>query len=139
MSIQPYLFFNGRCDEAIEFYGKTLGAKTTMLIRYRESPEPPSENMLPSGFEDKVMHANLQIGDATLLVSDGNRDGGPQFQGFSLSLVLPDEATVRSTFAALAEGGQVLMPPAKTFWSPCFGMLSDRFGVNWMIWVAAQD
>ncbi len=135
MSIQPYLFFNGRCDEAIAFYAKALGAKTAFLIRYRESPEQQACDGLPPGFEDKVMHANLQIGDATLLVSDGNRDGGPQFQGFSLSLVLPDEAKVRSTFAAMAEGGQVLMPPAKTFWSPCFGMLSDRFGVNWMIWV----
>ena len=135
MNVEPYLFFNGRCDEAIEFYRRTVGAQATYLMRYRESPEPPTPDMLPPGFEDKVMHANLQIGDATLLVSDGNRDGGPQFQGFSLSLVLPDEAKVRSTFAAMAEGGQVLMPPAKTFWSPCFGMLSDRFGVNWMIWV----
>lgn len=135
MPIHPYLFFNGRCDEAIEFYGKTLGAQTTFLMRHRENPEPPPPGMLPPGFEDKVMHASLQIGDANLLLSDGNRADGPQFQGFSLSLILPDEATVRSTFAALAEGGQVSMPPARTFWSPCFGMLTDRFGVGWMLWV----
>lgn len=133
MPLETYLFFNGRCDEAIEFYGRTLGAKTTYLVRYSESPEPCSPSMLPEGFEDKVMHANLKIGDTTVMVSDGNRDGGPNFQGFSLNISLTDEEEVRRCFAALAEGGQVTMPLAKTFWSPCFGMLTDRFGLSWML------
>jgi len=138
MPIQPYLFFNGRCDQAIALYKDALGARVEQLLRYRESPEPAPPGMLPPGFEDKVMHASLRIGDATLFVSDGNQDGGAQFQGFSLSLTLPDEATLRSTFAALSEEGVVKMAPARTFWSPCFGMLSDRFGVGWMLWVSDQ-
>jgi PhnB protein len=138
MQIQPYLFFNGRCDEAIALYKDALGAQVNQLLRYKESPEPAPPGTLPPGFEDKVMHASLQIGDATVFISDGDHDGGPQFQGFSLSLILPDEEKVRSAFAALSEGGKVNMPPAKTFWSPCFGMLNDRFGVGWMLWVADQ-
>lgn len=137
MSMQPYLFFNGRCEEAIAFYGRTLGAQTTALMRYRDNPEPPPPGMLPPGFEDKVMHASLRIGDATLLLSDGD-GGGPQFAGFSLSLVLADEDQVLRTFADLAEGGQVTMPPGRTFWSPCFGMLTDRYGVGWMVWTDRQ-
>jgi PhnB protein len=135
MTIEAYLFFNGRCDEAIEFYSRTLGAQATYLMRYRESPEPPVPGMLPPGFEDKVMHANLKIGDTTLMVSDGNSDAGPQFKGFSLTLSLSDEEAVRRAFSALAEDGQVIMPLSKTFWSPCFGMLSDRFGLGWMLMV----
>ena len=135
MNVEPYLFFNGRCDEAIEFYRRTVGAQATYLMRYRESPEPPTPDMLPPGFEDKVMHANLKFGDMTVMVSDGNRDGGPQFQGFSLALSFPDEAAARTAFAGLSEGGQVAMPLSKTFWSPCFGMLTDRFGLGWMVMV----
>jgi PhnB protein len=136
MPIEPYLFYNGRCDEAIAFYGAVLGAETTYLARYRDAPEGGTDARLPPGFENKVMHANLRIGDATIMVSDGNVDTGPNFQGFALTHNLPDEATMRATFAVLAEGGSVIMPPMRTFWSPCFGMLNDRFGVCWMLMVA---
>jgi PhnB protein len=133
MEVQPYLFFEGRCEEAVEFYRKALGAEVTMLMRFMDSPEPPPPGMLPSGSENKVMHASLRIGDATVMASDGSCKGKPSFQGFSLSIAPSDEARANAMFAALADGGQVQMPLAKTFWSPCFGMVTDRFGVGWMI------
>ena len=131
MQIQPYLFFDGCCDEAIEFYRGALGAETTMLMRYKDSPEPASH-----GAEDKVMHANLRIGETTVLASDGRCGGKPSFQGFALSLTVPDESEAERLFAALGDGGQVQMPMAKTFFSPRFGMVVDRFGVSWMVYVA---
>lgn len=134
MQLEPYLFFEGRCEEALEFYRKALGAEVTFLMRYKESPDP---GMCPPGGEDKVMHANLRLGDTTLMASDGLCQGHPVFQGFSLSLSLPDEAAARRLFAALSEGGQVQMPLEKTFWSRLFGMVADRFGVSWMINVIA--
>ena len=134
MQIQPYLFFDGRCEEAIEFYRRTLGAEVTMLMRYKDSPEPA---MNPPDAGDKVMHASFRIGDSTVMASDGRCQGQPGFQGFSLSLTVPDEAEADRMFAGLAEGGQVQMPLAKTFFSPRFGMVADRFGVPWMIIVAA--
>ncbi len=137
MAIQPYLFFNGRCDEAIAFYRDALGAEVIMLMRYRESPEPPPPGRLPDGSGDKVMHATLRIGDATLMASDGHCSGQTEFRGFSLSLACPDEDSTRRAFAALADGGQVTMPLGKTFFVPLFGMLSDRFGVDWMVTLAA--
>lgn len=133
MPIQPYLMFDGRCEEAIGFYERALGAKVEMMMRFRESPDPVPEGMLPPGSEDKVMHASLRIGDAVVMMSDGNCSGAPTFGGFSLSYAVPDEATARRAFDALAEGGQVQMPLGKTFWSPCFGMLTDRYGVGWMV------
>ena len=136
MEIQPYVFFNGRCDEAIDFYKKALGAEVVMLMRFKDSPEPPPPGMLPAGSENKIMHATLRIGDAVLMASDGHCTGNTSFQGFSLSLTVPDTATSDRLFGALAEGGQVQMPMSKTFWSPSFGMLTDRFGVGWMISVA---
>jgi len=137
MQIQPYLFFDGRCEEAIEFYRRALGAEVTMLMRYKESPEPPPPGMVPPGSENKVMHASLRIGAATLMASDGNCAGRPSFQGFSLSLDARDEAEAERLFGALADGGQVQMPLAKTFFSPRFGMVADRFGVSWMVIVPA--
>ena len=137
--IQPYLFFEGRCEEAVEFYRKALGAELVMLMRYKESPDPPPPGMLPPGSENRVMHACLRIGEATMLASDGGCSGKPGFQGFSLTLQVPDEATADRFFAALAAGGQVQMPLGKTFWSPRFGMVADRFGVGWMINVAPPD
>lgn len=133
MQIDPYLFFDGRCEEAVAFYRKALGAELIMLMRFKESPDPPPPGMLPPGSENKVMHASLRIGDATVMVSDGQAQGTPRFQGFSLSITVPDEARADTLFAALAEGGQVQMPLGRTFWSPRFGMLTDRFGVGWMI------
>lgn len=135
MQVQPYLFFEGRCDEALEFYRRTLGAEVTMRMRFKEGP-PSQEGMLPPGAEDKVMHASFRIGDTTLLASDGRCSGQPTFQGFSLSLTVPDEAVARRLFTALTDGGEVRMPLAKTFFSPLFGMVADRFGVSWMVYVA---
>jgi PhnB protein len=137
MQVQPYLFFDGRCEEAIEFYRKALGAEVVMLSRFKDSPEPHQPGMLPPDADDKVMHATLRIGDSTVMASDGRCLGKPVFQGVSLSLTVPDEAQADRVFSALAEGGQVQMPLTKTFFSPRFGMVADRFGVSWMIYVAA--
>jgi PhnB protein len=134
MQIEPYLFFEGRCEEALEFYCRALGAEVTLLMRFKESPDPGS---CRPGTEDKVMHANFRIGNTTVMASDGRCEGHPAFQGFSLSLSLTDEAEAERLFAALSDGGQVQMPLTKTFWSQCFGMVADRFGVSWMINVIA--
>ena len=133
MLIQPYLFFDGRCEEAIEFYGSKLGAKVTMLMRFSESPEPHPPGMVSPGSENKIMHSTFSIGDTNIMASDGNCKGKPSFQGFSLSLTTADEAEAGRLFAALGDGGQVQLPLAKTFFSPSFGMVADRFGVSWMI------
>jgi PhnB protein len=136
MHVQAYLCFDGRCEEAVEFYTKTLGAEVTMLMRFQDSPEPPPPDMVPPGSEHKVMHTSLRIGETTVLASDGPCGGQPSFQGFSLSLMVPDEATAERLFAALADGGEVQMPLTTTFFSPLFGMVTDRFGVSWMVNVA---
>ena len=136
MQVQPYLFFDGRCEEAVEFYRSALGAEVTMLLRFKDSPEPPAPGMVPPGAEDKVMHMSFRIGDTTVLASDGRCLGRPSFQGFSLSLTAPDEAEAERLFAALADGGQVQMRLIRTFFSSRFGMVADRFGVSWMIVVA---
>jgi PhnB protein len=138
MQVQSYLFFNGRCEEAVDFYKKALSAEVMMLMRFKDSPEPQPPGMIPAGSENKIMHTSLRIGDTMVMASDGRCEGGSSFQGFFLSLTVANEAEARRTFAALSEGGQVQMPLTKTFWSPCFGMLSDRFGVGWMVSVAAQ-
>ncbi len=135
MKTQPYLFFEGRCEEAIEFYRGALGAEVTALMRSKGSPE--SSMRLP-GAEDKIIHASLRIGDLTVMASDGRCRGNPNFQGFSLALTVPDGAAADRLVSALADGGgQVQMPLSKTFFSPGFGMVSDRFGVSWMIVVEA--
>jgi PhnB protein len=137
MLVQPYLFFDGRCEEAIEFYRKALGAEVEMLMRFKDSPEPPQPGMVPRGSENKVMHSCLRIGDSRVMASDGHCQGKPSFQGFSLSLTVPNAAEADRLFAALANGGQVQLALTKTFFSPRFGMVADRFGVNWMILVAS--
>jgi PhnB protein len=137
MQVQSYLFFNGRCEEAVEFYKKALGAKVEMLMRFKEAPDSPPPGMLPPGSDNKVMHASLRIGDTVVMASDGECTGNQNFQGFSLSLAVTKEAEADRLFAALADGGQVQMPLGKTFWSPRFGMLTDRFGVGWMVNVVA--
>ena len=136
MEIQPYLFFDGRCEEALEFYRGAVGAEVTMLMRFKDSPEPPQPGMVPPGAEKKVMHASFRIGDSTVLASDGRCLGQPSFQGLSLSLTVSNEAEAERLFASLADGGQVQTPLTKTFFSPRFGMVADRFGVPWMIYVA---
>ena len=130
MQIQPYLFFDGRCEEAIDFYSRTLGAKVEMLMRYKDSPEQAQGKAPPA---DKVMHSSFRIGDTEVMASDGYAQGQPKFQGFSLSLTAQDEAQAERWFAALGDGGQVQQPLIKTFFSPRFGMVSDRFGVSWMV------
>lgn len=137
MKIDPYLFFDGRCEEAIEFYRQALGAELQFMMRNSDSPQPPPPGMLPPGSEHKVMHASLLIGGALVMMSDGHCTGNTTFKGFSLSLDCPDEATARRCFDALADGGEVGMPLAKTFWAPLFGMVNDRFGVGWMVGVSA--
>ena len=136
MQVQPYLFFDGRCEEAVEFYRSALGAEVVMLMRFKDSPDPTPPGMVPPGGENKVMHAALRVGDAMVLASDGRCSGQPSFQGFALSLTASNEAEADRLFASLAEGGQVQMPLAKTFFSPRFGMAADRFGVSWMVYVA---
>jgi PhnB protein len=136
MQVQSYLFFDGRAEEAIEFYRKALGAEVTMLMRFKDSPEPAKPGMVPPGSDNKVMHASLRIGDATVMASDGRCQGKPSFSGFALSLTAKSEAEADRLFAALGDGGQVQMPLTKTFFSPRFGMVADRFGVSWMILVA---
>ena len=136
MQVQPYLFFDGRCEEALEFYRGALGAEVTMLMRVKENPDPIPPDMYPPGSDDKVMHASFTIGETTLMASDGRAQGKPVFQGFSLSLSVPNDAEAQRLFSALGEGGQVQMPLAKTFFASSFGMVSDRFGVGWMIIVA---
>ena len=136
MHLESYLFFNGRCEEAIEFYKRALGGEVLMLMRNKESPEPTPPGMLPPGSENKVMHATIRVGSSNLMLSDGRCDGKPVFNGFSLSLNAASVAEAERLFAALADGGAVQMPLAKTFWSPRFGMVADRFGVGWMVSVA---
>ena len=134
--LQPYLVFEGRCEEALEFYRRALGAEVTMLMRYKESPEPPQPGCAAPGPKNKIMHAAFRVGGTTVMASDGHCSGKPAFHGFSLSLTVPAETEAERLFAALADGGQVQMPLAKTFFSPRFGMVADRFGVAWMVDVA---
>jgi PhnB protein len=133
MQIQPYLFFNGRCEEALEFYGTVLGAEKTMLMRFKDSPEPPPPGTLPPGSENKVMHASFRIGETTLMASDGRCTGKPSFDGFSLSVTARDDAEAKRLYTALGEGGQVQMALTETFYASSFGMVADRFGVSWMV------
>ena len=137
MLVQPYLFFEGRCEEALAFYKKAVGAEVTMLMRNKDNPDAGSAKMkLPPGSEDKVMHCEFKIGTTVLLASDGFCRGGDvaKFQGFSLTIGVADAAAASKVAAALSsEGGRVEMPQEKTFFSDSFGMLVDKFGVNWIV------
>jgi PhnB protein len=134
MPLQPYLFFDGRCEEAIEFYREKLGAEVTSLKRFKDAPGPAG--MTPPGGENKVMHAHLRIAGADVLASDGRCGGSPQFQGFSLTLTAASDEEADRMFAALSDGGAVQMPMSKTFFASRFGMVADRFGVSWMVLAA---
>jgi len=138
MQVQPYLFFDGRCEEALDFYKSTLGIKVEMLMRFRENPDAPKPGACPPGAEDKVMHAAFRVGDSLVMASDGMAQGKPDFKGFALSIDAVNEAEADRWFAALGKGGKVLMPQAKTFFSPRFGMVADRFGVSWMVIVPGE-
>ena len=136
--IEPYLFFGGRCEEALEFYEAALGAKRVMLMRFEEAPDPMPEGMLTPGWEKKVMHAAITIGECMLMMSDGCGPDDGEFDGFRLSICPEDEEQAARFFTALSEDGSVEMPLGKTFWSPCYGMCTDRFGVGWMVNLAAE-
>jgi PhnB protein len=138
MLIQPYLFFGGCCQEAIEFYRDVLGAEVQMLMRFKEAPDQPPPGMVPDNWGDKVMHACIKVGETQVMASDGCATSEPEFKGFSLTLAVANEAEADRRFAALSERGQVTMPLGKTFFSPRFGMLVDRFGVGWMVIVPAE-
>jgi PhnB protein len=133
MPVTPYLFFDGRCEEALDFYKKALGAQLDMMMRVKESPEPPPEGTYPSGSENKIMHATFRVGGTTVMASDGCARGKPNFEGFALSIDAQDEAEADRMFTALADGGQVRMPLGATFFARRFGMVADRFGVGWMV------
>lgn len=133
MAIEPYLFFNGRCEEALRFYEHAFEAKIETVARFRQSPAPPPEELLPEGWLDKVMHASFLIGDARVMISDGNTDEPAQFRGFALNVNFASEDEARRAFERLSDGGRVDMPIGPTFYAACFGMVTDRFGVQWMV------
>ncbi len=133
MQVQPYLFFNGRCEEAAAFYTRAIGAEVTALMRTKDAPEPPPPGQVPPGWDDKVLHMNLRIGDTMMMASDGCATEKATFKGFSLSLNASSDAEAERMFAALSEGGEVQMPLGPTFFASRFGMLVDRFGVGWMV------
>jgi PhnB protein len=135
MHVEPYIFYDGRCEEALNFYKSAIKAEVTALMRYSESPEAPPPGQ-PKPPADKVMHASFKIGDSTIMASDGFCTGKPIFNGFSLAISAKTEADAERTFAGLAAGGQVTQPLIKTFFSPKFGMLTDKFGVSWMVLVS---
>lgn len=139
MHVQSYLFFNGQCEEAVEFYKQALGAEVIMLMRFKESPDVPPPGMIPDGWDDKVMHSSFRIGETTVMASDGSSQGQSNFHGFSLSLAVSSAAEADRYFNALADGGQVQMALDKTFWSSRFGMVTDRFGLGWMIIVVDES
>ena len=134
MHTQIYLFFDGRTEEALDFYKKTLGVEVEMLMRYKDAPPEAKEGCAP-GTENKVMHSSFKLGDQRVMASDGYAKGNPEFKGFSLSLATKDETEAEKIFAALGDGGQVQQPLIKTFFSPKFGMVQDKFGVGWMVLV----
>lgn len=139
MQIQAYLFFNGHTEEAVDFYRRALGAELEMLMRFKDAPDPPPPGMVPDGWGDKVMHASITVGDQRIMLSDGCDPAAAGHQGFALAVSVPDVASADRVFAALGEGGSVTMPQSATFWSPSFGMLTDRYGVGWMVMVATDD
>jgi PhnB protein len=130
MKVQPYVFFDGKCDEALEFYQRALGAKVTAVMRWKEAPD---QSMVSPGQENKVMHSEFQVGETVILASDGRCMGKPSFQGFALTITADNDADAKRMFNALGDGGQVQMPLEKTFFASLFGMVADRFGVGWMV------
>ncbi len=133
MLVQNYLMFDGRCDEALAFYRKAIGAEVQMRMTFADNPDKGKPEMCMNVPDEKVMHASFKVGDTVVMASDGQCRGKPSFQGFALSLTVANEAEAKSKFAALSEGGTVTMPLGKTFFSPSFGMLADKFGVPWMV------
>ncbi len=135
MIVQAYLTFDGRCEEALEFYKKAIGAEVTMVLRFKECPEPGAKERMKPGTENKIMHSEFKVGDTTLMASDGHMTGETKFHGFGLSILVSSEEQADRFFKALSEGGSVTMPLMKTFYSPRFGMVKDKFGLLWMIYL----
>jgi PhnB protein len=133
MHIQSYLFFDGRCQEALDYYTSALGAKVEMLMRFKDSPAPADPARVPPSSGENVMHASFRIGDSVVMASDGYGKGKPVFQGFALSLTVRSVAEADRLFSALAKGGSIQQALASTFFSPGFGMVTDKFGVPWMV------
>jgi PhnB protein len=133
MQVNPYLSFEGRCEEAVEFYKKAVGAKMEFMMRYKEAPDKPPEGMVAPGSENKIMHCSFMIGDSRIMATDGGCTGGGKFEGISLALSSKTAAETEKLFKGLSEGGQVQMPLGKTFFSPSFGMVQDKFGIGWMV------
>ena len=131
MKVQAYISFGGRCEEALEFYKKSIGAEVSGLMRWKEMPD--ANVKAPPGWEEKVMNAAFRVGETHLMADDGMGPATPEFKGMTLALSAADDDETRRLFDALAEGGTVQMPLAKTFWTSSFGMLSDKFGVPWMV------
>jgi PhnB protein len=134
VQVQPYLFFDGRCEEALDFYKKAIGAQVEMMMRWKDNPD---QSMCTPQNANKVMHASIKVGEASVLASDGRCEGKPEFKGFALTIAAKSEAEADKLFRALADGGQVQMPLTKTFFSPKFGMCADKFGVGWMVLVGS--
>jgi PhnB protein len=130
MNVEPYLFFEGRTEEALDFYRQKLGAKVEAMMRYKDNPDPQYN---PPNSANKVMHALFRIGDTKVMASDGNCAGKPSFQGFALTINAANPAEAKQRFDALADGGQVQMPLNETFFAKSFGMVADRFGMSWMV------
>lgn len=139
MRVQPYLTFEGRCEEALTFYKNALGGEILSMMRYKDSPLPEEPGARPPGFGDKIMNASLRIGDSVLMASDGGCGGSPEFKGVSLSITLPDPSEANRIFAALAQGGAVLVPMTETFFAQRFGMVADRFGLTWLVLAAPVE
>ena len=135
MQVQAYLNFGNRCEEALEFYKKNIGAEVTMMMRWKESPDPAMK--APPGREEKIMHATFKVGETTLMADDGMGPETAEYKGFTLSITVPNDAEAKRVFDALGNGGSVKMPLMKTFWTSSFGMLTDKFGVPWMVNVEA--
>jgi len=133
MTVQPYLFFDGKCEEALDFYKSAIGARVEMMMRFGESPEKGDPGHMPPNSENKIMHASFKVGDTLVMASDGHCTGKPSFQGFALALTAKDDAEAEKLFGALGKGGQVQQPLVKTFFASKFGMLTDRYGVGWMV------
>ena len=138
VSVQPYLFFDGKCEEALDFYKGAIGAKVEMLMRFKENPDKPDPSHMPPNSDDKVMHAAFRVGDTQVLASDGQCAGKPSFQGFGLTLNAKDDAEAEKLFAAVGKGGQVQQPLVKTFFASKFGMVTDKFGIMWMVIAEAK-
>lgn len=139
MEIQPYLFFNGQCDQAIAYYTEILGAQLIEKHTYADAPPGSSSPDCPTPPSHLIMHAMLKIGDSIVLVSDGRGEGAMKFDGFFLTLLVHDVQQGRKLHQAILNQGKELMPYMPTFYSPGFGMVTDRFGVGWMIYTKPSD